>query len=549
MVSRPTFEGFTSNGFENSLPPATPQLCKNPPCPEFAPGHGKERPASDLVYDSIATRTRHPDSSYMSNLDPETIAKLKDTILTDVTKTSKTQVAYNDIGAYRPDRLRPFNDTATQISLAQMENGNFLNDEFTDNYYDLWLVQRDKERDKILDVAHDVMESNLMCTDYDHANQCMSVCSNTNNCMGFYIDSPGKCCMMVQPPFDDYRDRWNIPPNNTFPYAFRTLNNLINYEELARDKVVFQKLKAEDGNDVYQVPMDRQNCRAMCPKCIMGRCPLNYRCVNMTADPRFNYSCIITNEGRYNEKTGHTFDNSSIPYLDDKYALNEYAGYDSQLKEPDLAFPRSQKFDLTEGIIPSGRELQKIWKNWDQNHVGPHTYRNCTLDDMSLLKKKCTAHDMVQNYEQQCGTDGKTKCHKNKSGPEPIVSQSADKADRSISSVVYGPEGFDQDIEPRSFSQSKKGMPVPQSSSPAVEHFDAWINRKDCFNPNKESEDANFVAIRGGNDPISLTSYIDYTPRFVETENRDWVTAKMVIPDRERFVPTVSQRYLAFSDN
>ncbi len=40
-------------------------------------------------------------------------------------------------------------------------------------------------------------------------------------------------------------------------------------------------------------PSAKKKCIELCPKCIIGRCPKNYRCADITADPRYKNSCII----------------------------------------------------------------------------------------------------------------------------------------------------------------------------------------------------------------------------------------------------------------
>ena len=176
----------------------------------------------------------------------------------------------------------------------------------------------------------------------------------------------------------------------------------------------------------------------------------------MTADPRYNYSCIITNEGRYNEKAGHIFDGPEIPYLDEKYALNQYAGYDSQNREPVLIKPDNYAFNLAENIIPSREELQYDFRKFDANHVGPHTYGSCTFNQFPN-SKKCTEERMIKNFNEQCTTDPQQRnCKQSEENPpaSPTRSTGAGGTNLANNSVRYG----------------------------AVEGFDPWINRT-CFDP------------------------------------------------------------------
>lgn len=290
-------------------------------------------------------------------LDPQTLQKLKATVLTDKSRTSEIQVAYNDAGSYRPDRIRPFNDSQSRISEAQASNYFDFADQFDNSYFKLWMADELKEKKQVLERAEQIEKSKMDCLDYKNINQCMSVCSNTKDCTGFYIDSPGKCCMMRDPPFVPNRHSYNKSNNEIDMYGHRTLNALIRRAEQTDGKLVFDYVKNSVGGDTYSAPLTREGCKKLCPKCIMGRCPDNYRCTGMTADPRYNMSCMISNEGRYDENKNHLFDDKSIPYLDDKYGLNEYAGYDDS-RHVITNVPETHKLDLHDHLVPSKEELK-----------------------------------------------------------------------------------------------------------------------------------------------------------------------------------------------
>jgi len=425
----------------------------------YRPGHARRHPDQDIVYATINNKQRNPDASFEDGIDQETLDRLKDTILTDISRTSKTQVAYNDVASYRPDRIRPFNDLAARISEAQADNGKLFADQFDNTFYRLWEADENKEKDRVIQRAFDIKDSGKQCIDFEHVNQCMSVCTNTENCTGFYIDAPHKCCMMPDPPYVYSRHSYNKPINNIDKYGYRTLNELIRRAEAIDGKIVFDYIRTDNGNDSYKVDMDREQCKTLCPKCIVGRCPKNYRCTNMTADPRYNYNCIITNEGRYDETSGHTFDSKSVPYLDSKYAINEYAGFDDLNTKPVLFIPPSERIQLDQNITPNAKELQTLLGIFDSNHVGPHTFQNFAPKTNPLTDDK-------QNFKPN-----NSGCQKN------------DKIEASDTCNIV--EGFDQFL--------KKG-------------YDKWQNR-DCYDPEEASDNPDFIAVRGGNDPINLEGY------------------------------------------
>ncbi|XWV26487.1 putative orfan [Tupanvirus soda lake] len=271
------------------------------------------------------------------------------------------EVAYNDVLSQNNDNIRAFNNVDTEISLAQSNN---LNKQFDNTYYLLW--EQDQKRDNYA-VGQDaigILESKKHCIDFDNINQCMSVCSNTNTCSGFYIDSPNKCCMLLNPPYISYRDRQPVPVDNSFEHANRTVNNMVRHAEISDGKIIFNRGGSDGFNDKYTSNLDRNQCKSLCPKCITGRCPHNYRCTNLTADPRYNHTCIITNEGRYDETVGHTFDNNNIPFLDQKYEQNDHAGYNDLGNKPLTTHPSSYRIHFDENLVIS-KEKAKTIENFD----------------------------------------------------------------------------------------------------------------------------------------------------------------------------------------
>lgn len=199
--------------------------------------------------------------------------------------------------------------------------------------------------------------------------------------------------MMIDPPIDYDRDRYNRTPNNTYEYGQKTVNNMIRADG---KKIIFDYVTNDNGNSAYRVDMNRKQCNKLCPKCIMGRCPEGYRCTNMTADPRYNQSCIITNEDRYNENTGDIYDADYIPHLDAIYALNQYAGYDDIDEDPVLMIPETDALTLTDEVVPSQKELRKLNKKYDRDHIGPNTF----VDELNYdIAQKTLQKNITQEFE------------------------------------------------------------------------------------------------------------------------------------------------------
>ena len=240
-------------------------------------------------------------------------------------------------------------------------------------YFDLWNADRDVDRSNVMEEVDNIVEGKMHCTKFKNVNQCMSTCSDTAGCSGFYIDSPGTCCMMINPPYEYSRDRFSRVPDNTYKYANSEINNVVKSgvrnSIVDAGKAIFNKTSSDGFNDRYISNLDRETCKGICPKCIMGKCPNGYRCARMMADPRYNQSCIITNQDMYNEKTGNTFDGAEIPYLDEKYALNEYAGYDANTK-PIKMLPPSGKIVLDDGLVDSIQSLRK--QHGQVEHFDPY---------------------------------------------------------------------------------------------------------------------------------------------------------------------------------
>lgn len=329
----------------------------------------------DLLVPDPRQRADLNTTVFRDDMDPNTIQKLEQTILQVPSVTSAAEVAYNDVGAksYRHGEIRPFNESNSLVSDALAESDSFNADMFGNTYYMLWQSDQDREADQVAKKAKEIMNSGVNCVNFQNVNQCMSVCNDTKDCTGFYIDQPNKCCMLLDPAFVTNRNRYNRMPYNIDVYGQKLANNMIRYDDSPEKKVIFNYVKNNEGNGAYQVDMSRKECKSLCPKCIMGRCPQDYRCRDLTADPRYNQSCIITNEDRYNENTGDIFDGPNIQALDSVYGLDQYAGYDDS-NEPVLRLPRTDRFELTDNIVPTQRQLDDAFYRYDKFHLGPNTF-------------------------------------------------------------------------------------------------------------------------------------------------------------------------------
>lgn len=241
------------------------------------------------------------------------------------TQTESFDQTISTVDSSITNNNRCYNNLNTKISLTDAKISH--NIPIDNSYYELWNQERIKEKNTQREKAIDILESGLQCVNYQNINQCMSVCSNTDSCSGFYIDNPNTCCMLLNPSLSTNHGLLNVPIDNTYQYANRDINIMVRNAEKSDGKLIFNKAGSDGFNNRYISNQSREDCKSLCPKCINGKCPEDYRCTNMISDPRYNQSCIITNEDRYDETKHKIFDNDQIPYLDDKYGLTDYPGY------------------------------------------------------------------------------------------------------------------------------------------------------------------------------------------------------------------------------
>jgi hypothetical protein len=320
-------------------------------------------PIAKSYYDNIyagANESNHV-PAYYDDLDPESLAKLKRSILTNADRTSKAELAYNDLAADRfiPGEVRPFNDAESRITRAKIDDPAELNDQYDNSYYDSWIATDAANTAEAEARAREIENTQLNCVDFKNINQCMSTCTETPDCRGFTVnktnpDGSGNCCMMIDPPFAYERYSLDKVPDNRDYVSYRYLNNLMREKAREDGLPTFTKVQnnKNDGT-TYNVDVSRTECKAFCPKCITGKCPDNYRCVDLQSDPRYNQTCLITNEDRYNEITGNLFDDDSVPSLEQQYGLDEYAGYDDLNTIPITSIPPNYNISLQNGIIPN----------------------------------------------------------------------------------------------------------------------------------------------------------------------------------------------------
>lgn len=147
----------------------------------------------------------------------------------------------------------------------------------------------------------------LNCINFDKVNQCMTACDTNTGCNGFVVNQKnaangGRCCLIN-----------------------RNGQNGLLQKASQSGLPVFQKLE----NGGYSSGVGRKQCRQICPKCINGECPGDYRCANMKFDPRTNNTCVVYNNSGYDETAGNVFDSSDVPNLNKTKGLTQYPGYNN----------------------------------------------------------------------------------------------------------------------------------------------------------------------------------------------------------------------------
>lgn len=353
--------------------------------PNSPPGHGLRHPEKDAVSSMINSYLGNPQNAGPNAYsDPKTIANLKNEILPKgyyQSQSDQIKVAYNDVAAYRPGGYQPFNISDGLVSETIATDPVYNSDMFHNNYYSLWKQDVDDYKGKVTARAKDIISSGKNCLNFNNVNQCMSECTKTNTCTGFYVDSvpnsstktPGKCCMMLNPSITDNKNFTQARPSSLDDAANLAIVKLIRKFQESDGKLVFDFVRMDKDNSMYKTDVPREQCKSMCPKCILGRCPADYRCSNLLADPRYNFSCLIGNNDLYDEKTGRVFDGPNVPYLDAKYQLNEYAGYNRADSIPNLSVPESERYYLLDRVLPTNDELQSAFVAYDEEHIGPMT--------------------------------------------------------------------------------------------------------------------------------------------------------------------------------
>lgn len=367
-----TYANKSSESFDNTTYPNSP------------PGHGLRHPEKDVVSSMINSYLSNPQNAGPNAYtDPQTIQKLKAEILpagVPHSQSDQIKIAYNDVAAYRPGGYQPFNISDGIVSETVATDPVYNSDMFHNSYYSLWKQDVEGYKQKVTKRAEDIVKSGSNCLNFQNVNQCMSTCTKTNNCTGFYVDTkpaagvPGKCCMMINPSITDNRDYTKYRPSTLDDEANIAIIKLIRKMQESDGKLVFDFVRIDKDNSMYNTAVPREQCKSLCPKCILGKCPANYKCTNLMADPRYNFSCLIGNNDKYDEKTGQTFDSPNIPYLDAKYQLNEYAGYNRPDSDPNLKVPESERYYLYDRILPTNDELQSAFVAFDEQHIGPLTY-------------------------------------------------------------------------------------------------------------------------------------------------------------------------------
>jgi len=253
----------------------------------------------------------------------------------------------NCCGINQTEGLTPPYQINQAMMLRQMLRAN---EQPSNSYYELWNTERKLTGDYVANEAENIMQSGATCLSYDNINQCMSQCTSSDGCNGFYVSEPGTCCLTYNPKFDTRRTSMLDVPNSRLQDTYRSISDYIRNKQITEGKPVFEKIGGENiGDSMYRVPLDRKSCRSLCPKCVLGQCPRNYRCKDIQSDPRQNNGCIITNEDRYDETEGLTFDSDKLNFLNPQYQIQQDAGIIPDEYEPlsdtDYATPGVNKLD------------------------------------------------------------------------------------------------------------------------------------------------------------------------------------------------------------
>jgi hypothetical protein len=227
-----------------------------------------------------------------------------------------------NLSKFYSDQIRPFNDIDQKLSMTGVETESAYNDRYDNAYFDTWKEEIVEQNKKIDDIVKNI---NKECKPYKNINECMSRCSSNKLCQGFYLPEGNEktCCPIIQPDFNTNRHEYDVLPDNVFYQAYDKFN-----KNLKGKKNVFKFYDIDKDNASYTVDYPIEKCLKECPKCIIGKCPENYRCKNIRIDPKQNSQCIITNEDRYNEEKNLLFDGPNIESLDRKYDINFNSGFD-----------------------------------------------------------------------------------------------------------------------------------------------------------------------------------------------------------------------------
>lgn len=193
---------------------------------------------------------------------------------------------------------RFFNDVHTTASINQSAS------DFYNPYFALYMQEQ---------VGSQTLKEK--CYPFKNINQCMSICSADPMCTAFHIKDNGTCCPIIEPDFRLNKDSVLFPPDNPLFYGFNKLNQQ-NLSNVSEDQI-FRYYDYDNGNNSYSTQLD---CSQLCPKCILGQCPDNYRCENVRNDITRGIPCIITNNDQYDENSGKIFDGADIKSLKDQYA-------------------------------------------------------------------------------------------------------------------------------------------------------------------------------------------------------------------------------------
>lgn len=205
-------------------------------------------------------------------------------------------------------KSRPYNDFNQRLSYTELASSDDVDQSFDNSYFQLYGTEEEHGLKRKQEIIKKMKEKGVDTYPYDKVNECFSKCSKDKQCYGVDTGN-GKCTLIRHPPYSFERHNFNKNINNDPYEVYQTFNRT--RKPYGNE---FYYYGNDRGNDSYGGAISQEQCLQLCPKCKLGKCPENYRCVNVRTDPKNGINCVITNRNSYDEKTGNIYDNpSQIP--------------------------------------------------------------------------------------------------------------------------------------------------------------------------------------------------------------------------------------------